>query len=532
MTLFGYINTFLLLTLLSIHPAIVSAQQPIQSASNSISFTATPDNYSLLRNSQALKNEYRKNLESLPKQEPLNKAANLYCKLGDLENVTREFRRAKTAYREAESRYKATDNFLGLGRVWYGRGEIERKSNRYDNAEEAYKKANHYYERANSRQGRAAVQLALGHIKRNTVGPEEARIFYESAQDLYEVQEGQIGEANVFCALGDLECSLGNYEKSEEAYDKATSLYSKKNNVLGLANVLIEQGHLESRQDREKAQGLYNTAKEIYDQLEDKDKLGQANVAISLVQSGVNSIRLFWSHFSNFNKVVRCKKAARDLRRAVLGRLKSIQGEFELALTLYDKAEGLYRDIYNRPGLADALTGQGHLQGMLGKNDQARRAYRAAKGHYRILENQLGEAHVLCGVGWLEKKSGHLKEAKKAFEDARCLYEQLENYRGRDTADRFLKEIDRDEKLAKTDAPTKSLNKKEIATKDTENNWCNVAFSGVGPWITDKIWPFVKRCPSKIGQCIVTLFEGLWGIILTIITLASATVYKCLKKKN
>lgn len=106
MTLFGYINTFLLLTLLSIHPAIVSAQQPIQSASNSISFTATPDNYSLLRNSNILKKEYSKMLESLSNQGDLQSEANMYCILGDLENITGDIESAEIAYKEAESRYR------------------------------------------------------------------------------------------------------------------------------------------------------------------------------------------------------------------------------------------------------------------------------------------------------------------------------------------------------------------------------------------------------------------------------------------
>jgi tetratricopeptide (TPR) repeat protein len=124
----------------------------------------------LLCNSQFLKSEYIKKIESLPKQERLNEAADMYCVLGDIENATGDIESAKDAYSEAESRYKETDN-LGLGRVWYGRGELNRKLNRWDKAETAYSQATDYYERANSRQGRAAVQLALGHIKRSTDDP-------------------------------------------------------------------------------------------------------------------------------------------------------------------------------------------------------------------------------------------------------------------------------------------------------------------------------------------------------------------------
>ncbi|MDU9049787.1 MAG: tetratricopeptide repeat protein [Candidatus Electrothrix sp. Rat3] len=505
MTLSGYINTFLLLTVLSIHTTIVSAQEPAQSVPESIIFTATPDNYSLLGNSDTLKREYRERLNSFLNQGNLQNEANIYCILGDLENVTRKFSKAETDYSEAISRYDQKDNFLGLGRVWYGRGEIERKSNRYDKAEEAYKKANHYYERANSRQGRAAVQLALGHIKRNTVGPKEARSFYESAQDLYEAQEGQRGEANVFCALGDLECSLGNYEKSEEAYDKATSLYSKKNNVLGLANVFIGRGDLARvRNDIPQALAFYKKAAGHYKTIQDdlgranalaemghlerkltaqyhwdnssnhyvialeiykdiKDTLGIANVLAGQGDLATlrgnheriqkNEIDAKRYHETAETNYLSAKKYYEELGDKLgqanvilgLGRLEAIRGKLRSALKKCVQAENIYRALNNLLGLANALTERGHLQIMLGKTEVDRilslNTYKEAKALYSDLENQLGEAHVLCGIGWLEKKSGDLEDAENTFKEARCLYKRLQNQKGIDITSQFLGEI-------------------------------------------------------------------------------------------
>lgn len=60
MTLSGYINTFLLLAVLSIHPIVTSAEHPpVKSALSSDAFPATPNNYNLLCDSQALKNSLR-----------------------------------------------------------------------------------------------------------------------------------------------------------------------------------------------------------------------------------------------------------------------------------------------------------------------------------------------------------------------------------------------------------------------------------------------------------------------------------------
>jgi tetratricopeptide (TPR) repeat protein len=418
MTLSGYINTFLLLAVLSIHPTIVSAQEPAQSVPESIIFTATPDNYSLLCKSQALENKYKNKLLTLSAQGDLREAANIYCRLGDLENVTRKFSKAEIAYSKAESFYETTDNFLGLGRVWYGRGELarkrnrydKRKSNRYDNAEEAYKQANHYYVRANSPQGQAAVQLALGYIKRNTVGPEEARIFYDFSKDIYKVQDDLRGEANVFCALGDLECSLGNYAKSEEAYDKATSLYSKKNNVLGLANVLIGRGDLARvRNDNAQALVFYKKAAGYYKTIQ--DDLGHANALIGIAH-------------------VERKFTAQDDR-------DNSSNHYVIALEIY-------KDIKDTLGIANVLAGQGDLATLRGNHERiqkneidakryhetAETNYLSAKKYYEELGDKLGQANVILGLGRLEAIRGRFDSALTKCVQAENIYRALNNLLG------------------------------------------------------------------------------------------------------
>lgn len=500
MTLSGYINTFLLLAVLSIHPTVTSAEYPaVKSSLNSSIFPATPDNNSLLRHYQALKNKYRKELASLRNQGDLQGEANLYCLLGDLENVTGEFRKAEAAYdayRKAESLYEKTDNNLGLGRVWYGRGEMERKRNQYNDAKKAYEKAKLYYQRANSYQGQAAVQLTLGHIKRNTAEKfddlKEAQSFYKSAKNLYEMAESRVGEANVFCAFGELECSLGNYAESEKAYDQAASLYRKKNNELGLANVLMGQGDLARvRNDNSQALVFYKQAAGHYKTIQ--DDLGQANALTGLAHVNRkfpapyhfgkssnhygNALNLYTTledtlgmanvlagqgdletlqgnHEKAETNYLSAKRYYEDLGDKLgqahvalgLGRLEAIQNKTDSALKRYGQAEYIYRIFKNLLGLANALTERGHLQSMLGETEVDRilslNTYDEAKRLYSDLGSRLGEAHVLCGIGWLKKGSGDLEGAKTAFKEARSLYEQLENYQGKDATDQFLKEIE------------------------------------------------------------------------------------------
>ena len=105
---------FLLLTVLALHPTVTFAEQSDHPSPAPITFTATPDNYSLLCDSNTLKRQYREWLKSLSDQGDLPSKANLYCILGDVENVTGEFRAAETAYSEAESRYELEDK-SGVG---------------------------------------------------------------------------------------------------------------------------------------------------------------------------------------------------------------------------------------------------------------------------------------------------------------------------------------------------------------------------------------------------------------------------------
>ncbi|MCI5159143.1 MAG: tetratricopeptide repeat protein [Candidatus Electrothrix sp. AUS1_2] len=418
--------------------------------------------------------------------------ANVFCALGDLECSLGNYKKSQEAYDKAASLYNTNNNLLGLANVLIGQGNLARVRNENSQALTFYDQATKHYKTMQDDLGRANALTGLAHAERKLdvqYHLENSSKHYKGALELYKEIQDTLGMANVLAGQGDLETLQGNHEAGQGNLEILQGNHEKS-----------EKHYREAKRHHETAETNYLSAQRYYKDL--GDKLGQADVALGL------------------------------------GRLEAIRGRFDSALIKCIQAEDIYRALNNLLGLANALTERGHLQGMLSKTKEDRivslNIYREAKKLYSDLKNRLGEAHVLCGVGWLKKGSGDLDGAKTAFKEARCLYGQLEHYQGKDVVDGFLNEIERDEKLAKTDIePNDSGKKDEHQEDDKEHDlveWVLSLISGAGPWITDKLWPFVKTCPGKLWQLTATAIGELGALIATSIILILMPIVSFAKK--
>jgi tetratricopeptide (TPR) repeat protein len=93
--------------------------------------------------------------------------------------------RAREAYGEARTLYKAVGDRLGEANVLRGLGDLERKLGRNDQAREAYGEARTLYKAVENRLGEANVLLGLGRTEADT-DPELARRHLYQAAHLYE----------------------------------------------------------------------------------------------------------------------------------------------------------------------------------------------------------------------------------------------------------------------------------------------------------------------------------------------------------
>ena len=107
-----------------------------------------------------------------------------------------------------------------------------------------------------------------------------------------------------------------------------------------------------------------------------------------------------------------------------------LSGRNDQARAAYSEARALFKQVEDRLGEANVLTGLGDLESKLGRNDQARVAHTEARALYKQEQNRLGEANVLRGLGHLESKLGRNDQARVAYTEARALYKHVEDRLG------------------------------------------------------------------------------------------------------
>ncbi|GEM_PF-6881845 len=96
----------------------------------------------------------------------------------------------------------------------------------------------------------------------------------------------------------------------------------------------------------------------------------------------------------------------------------------------YKEALSIYRDIKNRRGEANCLSGLGDVHQMLGEYEAARAQYEAALDIYRDIKARLGEAHCLRSLGDVHRLLTEYEAAREQYMVALDIYRDIENLRG------------------------------------------------------------------------------------------------------
>src|SRR5207253_2764504 len=116
-----------------------------------------------------------------------------------------------------------------------------------------------------------------------------------------------------------------------------------------------------------------------------------------------------------------------------LARVASARGRYDEAVKHEEAALGIYRDIGDRDGEANALHGLARVASARGRYDEAVKHEEAALGIYRDIGHRGGEARALFQLGDTFKdrlaagkgEIGHLARSREAFNAASTLFASL-----------------------------------------------------------------------------------------------------------
>lgn len=104
-----------------------------------------------------------------------------------------------------------------------------------------------------------------------------------------------------------------------------------------------------------------------------------------------------------------------------LGNLTYWQTRYEQALEYYTRAAGLFRELDDSAGLAEATYDQGFALHLVGRTDEGQARFEEALERYRSLDNPAGEANALAGLAFGLCNLGRLDEAVEVAEASLCV---------------------------------------------------------------------------------------------------------------
>jgi tetratricopeptide (TPR) repeat protein len=100
-------------------------------------------------------------------------------------------------------------------------------------------------------------------------------------------------------------------------------------------------------------------------------------------------------------------------------------GNFPAAAQAAEQALGIYRDLGDRGGEAEALNETGALHRVTGDLAQAEECHRMALDLAHAIASPLGEAHALAGLGRCALATGRGSKAETLLRQALEIFERI-----------------------------------------------------------------------------------------------------------
>ena len=100
-------------------------------------------------------------------------------------------------------------------------------------------------------------------------------------------------------------------------------------------------------------------------------------------------------------------------------------GDYPAAAQALEQALGIYRDLGDRGGEAEALNKRGTLHLVSGDPAQAEGCHRQALDLARAIDSSWDEAHALAGLGHCALASGHATRAEALLRQALEIFQRI-----------------------------------------------------------------------------------------------------------
>jgi len=314
--------------------------------------------------------------------------ANALNDLGDVRQLTGDFRGATQALEEALAIYRDIGDQPGRANAFHDLGRVRRVTGDYGGAAQALEQALGIYRDIGDQLGQANALNNLGSLCAMTGDYHGAAQALEQALGIYREIGARLGHANALRTLGIMRHVTGDCRGAAQTQEKALAIFRETGDRLGQANALNNLGDVRhSNGDYRGAAQAQEKALAIFRDI--GNRLGQANALKSL------------------------------------GAVRQATGEYRSAAQALEQALAISRDVSNRSGEAEILNETGTLHRVRGDPRPAADYHRQALNLSREIASPYDEACALAGLGLCALALGRTSEAAGNLRQARDIFQRI-----------------------------------------------------------------------------------------------------------
>ncbi|KAF9014256.1 hypothetical protein BDQ17DRAFT_1230703 [Cyathus striatus] len=284
-------------------------------------------------------------------------------------------------------------------------GQMLSRQSKFDLAQDKFDSAIVFHKQAGDLDGEAYDLHNLGYLLvRDLSTLDEADAQFQRAYKLHKRAGNTTGQAHDLMGRGHISLQRTKLLDAQKHFEEALNTFIKTSDEAGQA---IALNNLASTLN---SSSKFNGAEELYQRSLDLNLRTGDTVGISESYAGLGCTFLLRSQFANARKYI---QAAVDVRSPsvdadhlhLLGRVNIAEYQFVEAEETLKRAQMLHEELMDKSGVADGNHYLAHMYYFQGKTELALTQVVAAKGLYQEVGNKLGEADATAFQGIITARS-------------------------------------------------------------------------------------------------------------------------------
>lgn len=390
----------------------------------------------------------------------LNYIGEVYLAQGKYDKAMEYFQQALVIFTELGKLPDGEPTYEGytlqyIGEVYDKKGQYEQALKTYQQALDIFRKLTNSSktDRDSLRTSEYLTLNAMGGVYFRLGEYRKALTSFQESLPIHREKRSYIGEAQTLNNMGVIYANLSQYAQALDYYQQALVIVKKLRVYRGDEAAILNNiaALYFSLSQYSKALNFAQQASEIYKKLPSGqstrvnsreiellyEALGNSSLNPAFISKGL-AVRAGVGNVLNKEGIVRAGEAV-NLNN--IGQIYSNQGQYEKALTLYQQALAIYKEIGNRLGEAITLNNIGQIYDNLRQYEQAIKFHQQALAIYKEVGDKAGSGVALSNIGQVYEQQNKSAQALNFYQQALAIHKEIGDKSGEGIALRNIGSI-------------------------------------------------------------------------------------------